>query len=215
MTLVVEDGSALANANGYISVAFATTHHSDRNNTAWTSFTTAQQESAIIRATDYIDKRFGRRFIGVRRQKEQALEWPRLDAFDNDGFLMSGTDEVPRLLQRACAEYALRALLVGVLAPDPLPPVPPQSMETGMTDRTTTDVITGEVFRKRDKVGPLEEERWYETRSQTIGRNLAAGATDVKSGLVNDFVIPEYPEADLWIEELLRSSMNRTLSRGD
>ncbi len=64
-------------------------------------------------------------------------------------------------------------------------------------------------------LGPLEEDKWFETTSQVIGRNLAAGATGVKSGLVNDFLIPEYPEADMWLEELLRSSMNVMLTRGD
>ena len=33
--------------------------------------------------------------------------------------------------------------------------------------------------------------------------------------IVNDFSIPEYPEADLWIEELLKSSMTVTLERGN
>jgi hypothetical protein len=212
--LVVEDGSGLATANAYVSQAYVDTHHADRNNTRWTDFTTPEKEASIIRATDYIDKRFGRQFLGIRRQKEQGLEWPRLDAFDNDGFLLTDVDEVPRQLEKACAEYALRAAICGVLAPDPLPPVPKQSMETGAGERDT-NVITGEVVRSRDKIGPLEEERWFESRSQTIGKNLAAGATSVKSSLVNDFVIPEYPEADLWLEELLRSSMTIMLSRGD
>ena len=75
--------------------------------------------------------------------------------------------------------------------------------------------VTGQLTRKREKVGPLEEDLWFETTSQVIGRNLAAGATGVKSGLVNDFLIPEYPEADMWLEELLRSSMNIMLARGD
>ncbi len=214
MALVVEDGSGVATANSYIPRAFADTHHADRNATAWEDFTDPEKDAAIIRATDYIDKRFGRRFIGIRRQKEQALEWPRLDAFDDDGFIMSGVDEVPRQLQKALAEYALRAALCGILAPDPLPPVPKQSMESGETARDT-DVVTGEVIRKRDKVGPLEEERWFESRSQALGKNLGLGATAVKSSLVNDFVIPEYPEADLWLEELLRNAMNFRLVRGD
>ena len=76
-------------------------------------------------------------------------------------------------------------------------------------------VETGQLTRKREKVGPLEEDKWFETTSQVIGRNLAAGATGVKSSLVNDFLIPEYPEADMWLEELLRSSMNAILARGD
>ena len=70
-------------------------------------------------------------------------------------------------------------------------------------------------MQKNMAVGPLEEDKWFETRSQVLGRNLAAGATGVKSGLVNDFLIPEYPEADMWLEELLRSSMGAQLARGD
>lgn len=212
MAFTVEDGSGIPNANAYITVAYADTHHADRGNTAWTDFTTTERQSAIIRASEYIDKRFGRRFVGVKQLKEQGLEWPRLDAFDLDGFLMSGVDEVPRQIQKAAAEYAIRAAICFILAPDPILPVPKQSLESGNLDRDT-DVVTGEVTRKRDKVGPLEEERWYQTASQTTSGNLGAGARDVQSSLLNDFSIPEYPEADLWIEELLRKGMR--LARGD
>ena len=199
--------------NAYILEAFATTHHADRGNDAWTEFTSPEHEFGIIRATDFIEKPFGRRVRGIREAKDQGLEWPRFDAFDDDGFLLSSVDEIPRQIQKACAEYALRALLCGVLAPDPLPPVPKQDL-TDSTATRDSDLITGEVTRKLDKVGPLTEERWYATRSQIVGRNLAAGATSVKSGLVNDFVIPEYPEADMWIEELIKNQTS-FLERGD
>ena len=199
--------------NAYIPVSYADTHHADRGNAAWTEFSLAEQQQGVIRATDYIDKRFGRRFRGLREAKDQGLEWPRFDAVDDDGFLLSSVDEIPRQIQKACAEYALRALLCGVLSPDPLPPVPKQDLTDSEATRDS-NIITGEVTRKLDKVGPLTEERWYETRSQVVGRNLAAGATSVKSGLVNDFVIPEYPEADMWIEELIRNQ-TAMLERGD
>ena len=210
----VESGSGDAGANAYVSVAYVSTHHSDRGNTAWSDFGTTEQEQAIVRATEYIDKRFGRQFRGVRQTKDQGLEWPRLDAFDNDGFLLSGGDDVPRQIEKATAEYAIRAAICGTLAPDPPLPVPKQDLTDSTGTRPEQDA-TGQITRTKDKVGPLEEERWYETTSQTLGKNLAAGATGVKSSLVNDFLIPEYPEADLWIEELLRSSMSVTLSRGD
>jgi hypothetical protein len=200
--------------NAYVDVAYVDTHHADRGNSAWTDFTTPEKQSAIIRASEYIDKRFGLRFVGLRKTKGQGLEWPRLDAFDADGFLLSGTDDLPRNLEKATAEYALRALICGVLAPDPILPVPKQDM-TDSTGTRDTDVVTGEVTRKRDRVGPLEEERWYESRSQAISRSLGAGARGVQSSLLNDFNIPEYPEADLWLEELLRSSMSARLVRGD
>lgn len=214
MAFTVEDGSAIAGANAYADVATVDTHHTDRGNTRWDDFITSEKEAAIIRASDYIDKRFGRRFRGVRRQKDQGLEWPRLDAFDDDGFLMSGGDDVPRQILKAVSEYALRAAICGVLAPDPLPPVPKQSMESGAGDRDP-DIVTGELTRKKDVVGPLEEERWYKPASEVAADNLGAGAKSVQSSLLNDFVIPEYPEADLWLEELLRSSMTITLFRGD
>jgi len=214
MAFTVESGSGDAGSNAYVSVASVDTHHADRSNTAWTDFTTPEKESAIIRASDYIDKRFGRRFRGLRSRKEQGLEWPRMDAFDDDGFLLSGTDDIPRQVEKATAEYALRAAICGTLAPDPPLPVPKQDLTDSSGDRPDQEE-TGQITRKREKVGPLEEEKWFETNSQVLGKNLAAGATGVKSSLVNDFIIPEYPEADLWLEELLRSSMNIRLARGD
>lgn len=214
MAFLVDTGSGDAGSNAYVSVAYVGTHHTDRNNTAWNDFTTPEKEAAIIRASDYIDKRFGRRFRGLRKTKEQGLEWPRLDAFDDDGYLLSGADDIPRQVEKAAAEYALRAAICGTLAPDAPLPVPKQDM-TDSTGTRPDQGETGQLTRTKEKVGPLEEEKWYETNSQVLGKNLGAGATGVKSSLVNDFILPEYPEADLWLEELLRSSMNVMLARGD
>ena len=127
MALVPEDGSGLETANGYISQSFADTYHTDRYNTVWADYESDQKDAAIIRASDYVDKRFGRKFRGSRESRAQGLEWPRLSAFDNDGYAYSGDDAVPRNLQKAVAEYALRAAKLGVLAPDPHSPVPAQS----------------------------------------------------------------------------------------
>ncbi len=214
MAFTVESGSGDAGANAYLSAAAVTTHHTDRGNTAWDDFAIADQQTAIVRASDYIDKRFGVRFVGLRKTKEQGLEWPRLDAFDQDGYLLSGPDALPRQLLRAAAEYALRAAIYQTLAPDAPFPVQKQDLTDSLAVRPDQEE-TGQITRSKEKVGPLEEEKWFETTSQTLGRNLAAGATGVKSSLVNDFLIPEYPEADLWLEELLRSSMGIPLARGD
>lgn len=214
MAFQVETGSGDAGANAYVSVAYFRTHHTDRGNSANADFTDPDVQAGIIRASEYVDKRFGIRFVGLRKTKGQGLEWPRIDAFDADGYLLSGADDLPRNLEKAVAEYALRALINGVLAPDPILPVPKQDMTDSLGTRDT-DVITGEVTRKRDRVGPLEEERWYESRTKALTRNLGVGARAVQSSTLNDFNIPEYPEADLWLEELLRSSMSVRLTRGD
>ena len=213
MAFLVETGTGIPNANAYDTVVNIDTHHADRGATDWTNFATTEKQQAIIRASDFIDKRFGRRFVGVRSTKGQGLEWPRLSAFDQDGFLLSDVDAIPRQLTKAVAEYALRAAVCGVLSPDPPLPVPKQD-PADMANRPD-QAETGQLTRHREKVGPLEEDNWFETTSQVIARSLAAGATSVKSSLVNDFLIPEYPEADMWLEELLRSSMNIMLARGD
>lgn len=202
MALVVEDGTGLSTANAYVSLVFVDAYHVDRNHTAWVDFITQEREAAVVRATDYIDKRFGRRFVGFRSRGTQALEWPRLDALDDDGYLLSN---VPFQVEKACAEYAMRAILLGVLAPDPVSPVPDQSLESGETARTS-DKITGEVIRKKEVVGPLEEETWFESGSRNMQRYPSGGARSLQSSMLNDFHIPEYPEADLWIETLLGSS---------
>ena len=214
MAFTLETGTGIAGANAYVDVAYVDTHHLDRGNSAWDDFTTVEKQQSIIRGTEYIDKRFGIKFRGVRVSKEQGLEWPRLSAFDADGFLLSGVDDLPRQLEKAAAEYALRAAICGTLAPDPPLPVPKQDL-TDSTGTRPDQAETGQLTRKREKVGPLEEDKWFETTSQVLGRNMGVGATGVKSSLVNDFLIPEYPEADLWLEELLRSSMSTMLARGD
>ena len=209
MAFLVEDGSGLELANGYVSLAYTDTHHTDRGNTLWDNITDIEKTSTIIRASDYIDKRFGRRFRGERKTKSQGLEWPRHSAFDDDFFLLSGVDDIPRQLEKATAEYALRAALCGVLAPDPLLRFPKQSMEFAAPARTGP-TATGEVIRKREHVGPIEDETWYEPVSKL---SVSAGARSVQSAILNDYSIPEYPEADMWLEELIVSSMSMTLAR--
>ena len=133
MAFVVEDGSAKADATSYVSVTDADGYFADRGNTAWTG-TNAVKQAALVKATDYIEGRFGRRFIGSKKTTTQALAWPRTGAAD------FADNEVPALLCRACCEYAVRAL-VAELAPDP-------EVDAG----GLTVVVT------KKKVGPIETE---------------------------------------------------------
>ena len=82
--------------NSYTSVAYADAYFADRGVTAWTGVNTAK-EGALIRATDYLEGRFGGRFTC------EVLE----------------AEEVPDQLQKATCEYAVRAL-TAALAPDPV-----------------------------------------------------------------------------------------------
>ena len=200
ITLVVEDGSGDPAANAYVSEDFVDQYHEDRGNSHWASITDAEiKKACIIRATDYIDKRFRRSFRGYRMQRDQALAWPRMGAFDNDDYQIT---EVPPQLQKAAAEYALRAAIYNVLAPDAQRPVPSQDMTSADPSSTQTDVIIGAVKSKSEKVGPLEESTTYEG-SQQLSAASSNGSRAVQSTIIQDWIIPQYPEADLLIEDLL------------
>lgn len=131
MAFVVETGAGVANANAYCSLAFADAYFADRNETAWTG-SDNEKQYAIVRATDYVDLRFSSAFIGESVSELQALSWPRKNTKLYD-------KAVPVKLQRAVAEYALRAL-TAKLAPDPV------ISDTGFSVVTTKEVV-----------GPIEQ----------------------------------------------------------
>lgn len=129
MAFVSEDGTGLSNANSYITVAYADAYFSDRGVAAWTG-SNEQKQNYLIRASDYIDLRFGPRFIGCKKVATQALSWPRI---------VNGVDTFPEAIKKAVCEYALRAISAA-LAPDP------QIHASGQA-----------VTAKEEKVGPIEE----------------------------------------------------------
>ena len=66
MTVIVENGTGVLKANSYVGLAYAQTYLQDRgkNVAPWSTATKAQKEQALIKATDYIDKRFTLKFLG-------------------------------------------------------------------------------------------------------------------------------------------------------
>lgn len=169
MAFTVETGSGLTGANAYLSVASFKTHHTDRGR-SYAAYTDPVIQGAIVKATDYIDKLFGRKFRGWKQSGNQGLAWPRVSAFDNSGYALEG---VPAQVAKATAEYAFVALSLGSEL------APPED--------------TGEVIEATEKVGPIETTYKY----AEIGRDT-----------------PAYPEADLWISELLQSTASREVYRG-
>jgi DnaT-like ssDNA binding protein len=204
MAFVVETGSGVEGANAYVDVAFADTYHSDRNHTNWTGSTTLKQ-AAIIRASEYVDKRFGRKFRGARQAERQGLEWPRLDAFDDDDYALNGINLIPQQLKKAVAEYALRALRKGELAPDPVSPVPKMDNSDPAQGTTSQTVNSGIVLS--EKVGPIETE-YADPRESQESTRFPMGF------LVDDDFIPAYPAADLWLQELVVTRISRRIVRG-
>ena len=102
MTLVVETGSGMPDAESYLSVADFRTYCEARGLTVDGDDTVAEQKLRI--ATGYIDT--VRRYKGSRLQVSQSLEFPRDSLTDFGGLPVTG---VPARVKNACAELAYKA----------------------------------------------------------------------------------------------------------
>ena len=140
MAFTVEDGTGIEDANAYITTAWADDYFADRGEAAWTGSDTVKQQ-AIVKATDYIETRWGASFRGEPEFPDtpQGLSFPRLYLTDRYGRAVEG---IPTDLKKATAEYALRALSAALM-PDP------------------SINATGVVVGTREKVGPIETETSY------------------------------------------------------
>ena len=108
MSFVVETGAGLSNANSYASVASADAYNSDRGYTDWAALTTGEKETALIRATDYLEATYREAWKGYRVKATQALSWPR-EAVVVDTFQIAN-NIVPGVVVNACIEMARKTL---------------------------------------------------------------------------------------------------------
>jgi len=158
MAFVVEDGTGLANANSYASAATADAYFSDRGVSSWTGSSTIK-EQALVRATDYIERMFGSRFIGYPFVDTQALSFPRVIAYET---------EMPVAVVRACCEYALRALSAKLM-PDP-----------------KQDASGFPIRLKKTVVGPIETSLEFLSSSPDIQRDYPDGDLLLKPYLLDN-----------------------------
>jgi hypothetical protein len=89
---------------------YATNHFIGDDLTTWNGATTANKEAALRQATQYIDAYFRDRFPGVIQSDSQALEWPRINAYDRSGRYLTGT---PDAVKNATVELAKERLVSG------------------------------------------------------------------------------------------------------
>lgn len=102
MTLIVEDGTIVANANSYVSDDDYTTYSSARGYTIGADATTREQE--ILKAMDYIES-YRDQFKGLKVSADQPLQWPRYSVY-LDGFQLD-SNFIPTELKRAVMEAAI------------------------------------------------------------------------------------------------------------
>lgn len=141
MTLIVETGAGVPDADSYAATSTIDTYWSNRAHnalaTVWSDATTSQKEGAAREATAFLDAVWGRFYRGEAKGRAQGLLWPRSGALDGSGFLLP---DLPREIVWAVCELAARALSAR-LVPD-------------------ADVA-GAVKRKREKIDVIEEETEY------------------------------------------------------
>lgn len=127
MSLIVETGAGLSNAQSYTSVAEADLYHSIRGSTLWPNMNESEKEMCLIRATDFMLQKYRLRWKGYRFVTTQALDWPRAGVVMEDfngmyGLANVSYEVVPVEVKNACAELALRAS-IGTLSEDRSPRV--------------------------------------------------------------------------------------------
>lgn len=133
----------------------------------FTAYETGENGNTIALATDVTGATVSAALLaGGVDAGEQPLAFPRSGLYSRDGAAIEG---IPLKLRQATVEYAVRAL-ASPLSPDP-----------------TYDATLAVVQRKREKVGPIEEETEY-----------VAGAARLSA-------IP-YPAADQLLTEFLAGS---------
>lgn len=157
--LIVEDGTCVTDAESYASVAFADKYFADRGAVDWSSLTVLDKERGLRRATDYIELRFASRFKGSPVSDTQSLSFPR------------EVGVIPRNLQRACCEYAVRSLAAPLVA-DPL-----------------TDESGHAIKSKSEGLGPLKETTEYATEGRDLFKPYPAADNLLKSLLRNRGII--------------------------
>ena len=105
--IVVEDGSGVANADSYVTVAEARAYASKRGFTTLDALTDGEVEAKIILAMDMVEG-YRDRFKGSKTSSTQALQWPREDVVI-DGIEIAN-DNIPTELKNALSQLTVDAV---------------------------------------------------------------------------------------------------------
>ena len=106
MTVVVETGIGIEEANSYIDGAYLVGYFSAEQIQKWDKLSQEAQDFLLVSATQFIDLSY--KWIGIRKSIEQGLNWPRENAYypDTDTLI----DGIPRAVRKATAETVVLLL---------------------------------------------------------------------------------------------------------
>lgn len=171
MALTVEDGTGLANADSFVSLADAETHFTAVGSVLWTG-EDADKEAALRRASSYLSSAF--KFVGSPTNgRTQALCYPRTGVSDRNGDVIA-SDEVPREIVQATLWAAEAELQTpGVLTPTVTP--------GRVVQKEKIDVIEQAFFSPAQQPGKLSPTSVVESQ-----RPVLTKIRDALRGLIVD-----------------------------
>lgn len=97
-TLIIEDGSIVANANSYVTVQELTDFAADRGVDTFTG----DESELLIQAMDYLENQD---YKGLKKTQDQPLQWPRVNVVIDSFYFPS--DEIPVELKYAQMQIAM------------------------------------------------------------------------------------------------------------
>ena len=113
MTITVEDGTIVANADSYQSVAGADAYFTEHGDpSTWSDATTAAKEGALKYATRWLDN--NHTWYSCIISTSQVLGHPRAAFTDTEGRSIAGPDTMATALLEATAEMANEHLQTAV-----------------------------------------------------------------------------------------------------
>lgn len=169
MSFLVEDGSGLADATSYSSIADADAYHADYTTgaalTAWTNATDPEKESGLMVATQWIDANYAHAWSGRPVNDDQALDWPQECATDNFGLWVSST-EVPVQIKQATAILALKHIQGDTLEPD----------DSAGSNVKSESVTLGAMSVSKTYSGGKDTKKRYSLVERLIGELIGGGS---------------------------------------
>jgi hypothetical protein len=158
MTLTVEDGTGLADADAYAAIATVDAYATARGLTAWTG-TDGVKEAAIREATIYLDTSYS--WKGAIESESQALGWPREGVCDREGREVTG---LPQRVIDACCELAVMKLSAALV--------------TSRTEAELQSLTAGSVsmtYVRGNRVGEAERFAWVDRLLTGLHAGRAGG----------------------------------------
>lgn len=134
MALVIEDGSQVAGANSYVSLATAKSYASARGSTAMIT------EAKLIEAMDYLES-LRADYQGMKISGDQPLQWPRVGVVVDD--FPIDEDEIPSCLKAAQCQLAMDATSVKLLPTGDRREVTSESYAKGVVAKTYATGLGG------------------------------------------------------------------------